>query len=65
MVIWKALLDKVEPVPVRVTVAGLPAASVAIDTAALVLAVVVGVKVTEMLQWALTASVMPQVVVLA
>jgi len=25
----------------------------------------VGVKVTEMLQWALTASVMPQVVVLA
>ena len=65
MVILSALLATPVPVPVSATVAGLPAAFVAMDSVALVLATAVGVKVTEMVQFALAASELAHVVVLA
>ena len=51
------------PVPLRAAVCGEPVALSATETDALALAAVVGVKVTEIVQLAPTASVGPQVLV--
>jgi hypothetical protein len=53
------------PVPLSETLFGLPAASWAILIPALFTPVLVGVNVTEIVQFAPAASVAPQVVVLA
>ena len=65
IVMVRALLAIAVPVPVSATVAGLPAAFVAIESDAVVLAVVVGVNVMEIEQFALAANELPHVVVLA
>jgi len=53
------------PVPVKATDVGLPAALVERETAAVVALAAVGVNVTEIVQCALAARELPQVVVSA
>ena len=53
----------VAPVPVRLTVCGLPLALSAMETAAVRVPAAVGLKVTLMMQLAVAARVAPQVVV--